>query len=320
MTQAPDPFLAMSSSLAPIAFFAYKRPEHTKRSLESLAKNHGAELSEVFIFCDGAKKSEDNEAVTEVRQIVKSQQWCGQVHIIEREQNIGLANSIIQGVTELCRKYGRVIVLEDDLVLSPFFLEYMNQALDLYEKESKVIQISGYMFPINLISSSDAIFLPFTTSWGWATWDRAWKYFDPKMSGYDLLSNDRRLKHKFNLNNSYPYFEMLEQQINGKIDSWAIRWYLSTFLIDGITLYPIQTLVQNTGFDGSGTHCGVASLSIDIKMSQDKILSMPNNIHTDNIILSLVFRYLHQINQHLNFCQRIKQSITNLFRHKHLKL
>ena len=304
----------MSSSFAPIAFFAYKRPDHTKRSLESLAKNYGSASSELFVFCDGAKKPEDMQVVQEVRQIVKSQEWCGRVHIIERKQNIGLANSIIYGVTELCSRYGRVIVLEDDLVLSPFFIEYMNEALDLYEKESKVIQISGYMFPINLISSNDAIFLPFTTSWGWATWDRAWKYFEPKISGYDLLCNNQKLKYKFNLNNSYPYFEMLEQQVNGKIDSWAIRWYLSTFLIDGITLYPIQTLVQNTGFDGSGTHCGVASSSIDIKMPQDRILSMPSNIQIDSSITNIIFNYLSKLNQPPSLSRRIYQRFIELVR------
>lgn len=301
-----------SVNLAPIAFFAYKRPEHTRQSLESLAKNHSAESSELFIFCDGSKKSEDNEVVQKVRQIVKSQKWCGQVHIIEREQNIGLAKSIIHGVTELCSKYGRVIVLEDDLILSPFFLEYMNKALELYEKKSSVIQISGHMFPAKLTSVNDAVFLPFTTSWGWATWERAWKHFDAEMSGYILLKNNRKLKYKFNLDDSYPYFEMLEQQINGHIDSWAIRWYLSTFTINGITLYPIYTLVKNIGFDGSGTHCGV-SLNLGNEIYQDRILSMPINVQSDSKAANIIFAYLRNLKQSLNLLQRIKQKLKNLF-------
>jgi hypothetical protein len=299
-------------SLAPIAFFAYKRPEHTKKSLESLAKNHGAELSELFIFCDGIKKPEDSEAIQQVRDVVRSQQWCGQVHIIEREQNMGLAKSVIHGVTDLCAKYGRVIVLEDDLILSHFFLEYMNKALKLYEKDSKVIHISGHMLPVKLASDNDAIFLPFTTSWGWATWERAWKHFDPEMSGYKLLSNNRQLKCKFNLNNSYPYFEMLESQINGNIDSWAIRWYLSTFIIEGLTLYPIRTLVENIGFDGSGTHCG-ESLPLNIEINQDKILSMPTEIKVDHKSMNLVLKYLRQTNKPLNLFQRIKKKVIKLF-------
>ncbi|PZO38700.1 MAG: sugar transferase [Pseudanabaena frigida] len=298
-------------NLAPIAFFAYKRPEHTRRSLESLAKNHVAELSELFVFCDGIKKSEDKEAIQQVREVVKSQKWCGQVHIIEREQNIGLAKSIINGVTELCNKYGKVIVLEDDLVLSSTFLEYMNKALDFYETESKVIQISGHMFPVKLISANDTVFLPFTTSWGWATWERAWQHFDPEMSGYKLLSNNRKLKYKFNLNNSYPYFKMLESQINGDIDSWAIRWYLSTFIINGLTLYPIRTLVENIGFDGSGTHCGT-SLPLSIEINQEKILSMPTNIKVDYEVMNVIFKYLRQLNKPLSWLQRIKKILMKL--------
>ena len=295
-------------SLAPIAFFAYKRPEHTKKSLESLAKNHGAELSELFIFCDGIKKPEDSEAIQQVRDVVRSQQWCGQVHIIEQEQNMGLAKSVIHGVTDLCAKYGRVIVLEDDLILSPFFLEYINKSLELYEKDPEIIQISGHMFPVKLASDNDAIFLPFTTSWGWGTWQRAWKYFDPEISGYKLLSNNRQLKCKFNLNNSYPYFEMLESQINGNIDSWAIRWYLSTFIIEGLTLYPIRTLVENIGFDGSGTHCG-ESLPLNIEINQDKILSMPTEIKVDHKTMNLVYKYLRQQNQQFNLLQRIQKKL-----------
>ncbi len=297
---------------APIVFFAYKRPEHTQRSLESLSQNIGAKDSKLFIYCDGIKRIEDSPSVELVRQIVRSKQWCGTVHIIEREQNIGLANSVIHGVTELCNKYGKVIVLEDDLVLSPFFLEYMNKALDIYEQESRVIQISGYMFPVKLESVNDAIFLPFTTSWGWATWQRAWKYFDPTMSGYALLKNNRELKYRFNLNNSYAYFEMLEQQINAKIDSWAIRWYLSTFIINGLTLYPIYTLVKNIGFDGSGTHCQ-ASLQIESEVYQDKILFMPSEVKVDFAANDKLFKHLQHLNQPLSLLLRIRQKMMVLF-------
>jgi len=292
-------------SLAPIAFFAYKRPEHTRKSLESLAENHGAESSELFVFCDGIKKPEDKEAIQQVREIVKSQQWCRQVHIIEREKNMGLAKSVIHGVTDLCSKYGKVIVLEDDLVLSPFFLEYMNQSLDLYETESKVIQVSGYMFPVKLALDNDTFFLPFPTSWGWATWERAWKHFDPEMSGYNLLKNNEQLQYKFNLNNSYCYFEMLEGQINGSIDSWAIRWYLSTFSLDGLTLFPKKSLVANIGFDGSGTHCGESS-SLDGEMTQDKILSMPKTVKLNYKEVNIVFKYLRSLNKPPSLLQRIK--------------
>lgn len=268
----------MSSTLAPIVFFAYKRPEHTRRSLESLSQNIGAKDSELFIYCDGIKHEKDIESVNLVRQVVRSQQWCGTVHIIEREKNWGLADSVIRGVTEICDRYGKVIVLEDDLILSRYFLDYMNTALDLYQNETKVMQISGYMFPVNLRKcNSDAIFLPFTSSWGWGTWQRAWNYFDPDLSNYKLLTRNKKLRYAFNLNNSYPYFDMLKLQVEKRIDSWAIRWYLSTFMQEALTLYPTQSLVENIGFDGTGTHCN-DNLFFSIVMSDRQIKIFPKDV------------------------------------------
>jgi hypothetical protein len=224
--------------------------------LESLAQNEGAAESQLFIFCDAPKRQEDQESVKQVREVVRSKKWCGTVNIIERETNLGLANSIIRGVTDLCDEYGSVIVIEDDLILSPFFLDYMNKALNLYKDAHHVMQISGYMFPVKLELETDAIFLPFTTSWGWATWQRAWKYLDLSMSGYEKLKGESLLRYKFDLDGSYPYFKMLENQRSNKIDSWAIVWYLSVFMQQGLTLCPTQSLVRNIGFDGSGTHGG----------------------------------------------------------------
>lgn len=239
---------------APIAFFAYNRPGHTQKALESLAANHGADTSELFVFCDGPKSIDEITAVEEVRRIVKSQQWCGAVHVIERESNMGLANSVIAGVTQLCDTHGRVIVLEDDLVISPYFLSYMNDALDLYEEDNRVMQISGHMFPVQLAPGSSTLFLTFVTSWGWATWSRAWKYFDADMLGYHILERSKDLSDEFNLGGAYPYWPMLRAQHDGKIDSWAIRWNLAVFLRKGLVVYPRNSLVSNTGFDRSGTH------------------------------------------------------------------
>lgn len=264
---------------APIAFFAYKRPRHTLRSLESLARNEGAAESELFIFCDAPKRQEDQEPVKQVREVVRSKKWCGTVNIIERETNLGLANSIIRGVTDLCDEYGSVIVIEDDLILSPFFLDYMNKALNLYKDAHHVMQISGYMFPVKLELETDAIFLPFPTSWGWATWQNSWKYLDLSMSGYEKLKGESLLRYKFDLDGSYPYFKMLESQIKNKIDSWAIVWYLTVFMQQGLTLFPTQSLVTNIGFDGSGTHGG------------RKIVTNKRNHNFDNAITDKIISY-----------------------------
>jgi hypothetical protein len=243
-----------SENHAPIALFVYKRPDHTRKALDALIKNPEFSESKFFVYCDGPRHDTDISLVQAVRDLVRSYSLPNIVQV-ERDRNLGLANSIITGVTELCDKYGKVIVLEDDLVVSPFFLNYMNSALQRYEADDQVMQISGHMFPLKLETDTDAIFLPFTTSWGWATWGRAWKIFDPNMHGFDRLKADKSLRFRFNINGTYQYFGMLQKQANGEIDSWAIRWYLSVFLQNGITLYPTKSLVGNTGFDGSGTHC-----------------------------------------------------------------
>jgi glycosyltransferase involved in cell wall biosynthesis len=246
--------------LAPVVLFTYNRPWHTEQVIEALKRNELSGLTDLVIYSDGPKDEADWKNVQVVRDYLKTIDGFKSVKIVESEKNKGLADSVITGVTEIINKYGRIIVLEDDLVTVPGFLHYMNQALENYEEEKKVMQISGYMFDVDIKAETDAIFLPFTTSWGWATWKRAWKHFDPLMSGYEKLRKDRALRYKFNLEGAYDYFHMLKAQIKGKVDSWAIRWYLSVFMTGGLVLYPVKTHVKNIGFDGSGMHCGVSPL------------------------------------------------------------
>jgi len=242
-------------SLAPIALFAYNRPVHLRRAVESLLADELAAASDLYVFSDGPGSSAQDSAVAEVRRYARSVSGFRSVHVDERARNMGLANSIIDGTTRLTKEFGRVIVLEDDLVVSPRFLEYMNRALERYQDDDTAMQVSGYMYPVDVGAEADAFFMPFTTSWGWATWERAWRHFDPEMKGFDALVTNRQLRDSFNLGGAYDYFHMLERQRGGSIDSWAIRWYLSVFMRGGLTLYPARTLVRNTGFDGSGTHC-----------------------------------------------------------------
>lgn len=240
---------------APIALFAFNRPDHTRRTLESLASNPLAAQSELFVFCDGPRRDEDNAAISSVQDIARNFQGCKKVHLVAQRSNLGCAESIIRGVTQLCASHDRVIVLEDDLVLSPHFLDYMNGALERYADHHRVMQITGYIFPIDIHSDMDAFFLPFTSSLGWATWARAWKCLDKNIDGYHALESNASLRKKFDLDGAYPYFDMLTAQREGRLDSWAIRWYLGTFLAGGATLFPKRSLVKNIGWDGSGTHC-----------------------------------------------------------------
>jgi hypothetical protein len=262
-------------SNAPIVLFVFNRPEHTQNTLEALSRNVEFCESPFFVFCDGARKDQELKDVESTREIVRNWPHPKKV-IVERDCNFGLAKSIISGVSELCASFGKVIVLEDDLTVSPFFLNYMNTALNLYEKEERVMQISGHMFPVNILSNDDAVMLPFTTSWGWATWDRAWQHFDSQMLGIDVLKADKHLKRKFNCDGGFQGFKMLRKQQQRKVDSWAIRWYLSVFLKKGLILFPKETLVINDGFDGTGTNCYNTSKLVEEYLRIEKIENYPS--------------------------------------------
>jgi hypothetical protein len=254
---------------APIALFTYRRLEHTHRTIAALQTNHLADRSDLIIFSDGSKNETDIEDVTKVRDFLKTIEGFRSVSIIHREQNIGLANSIIGGVTEVLRQYERIIVVEDDLVTSPHFLTYMNDGLETYANTQRVVSIHGYLLPVEK-QLPETFFRRGADCWGWGTWRRGWDCFNP--NGQYLLDElkKRRLTHKFDLDGAYPFTEMLEGQIAGKSNSWAIRWHASAFLADKLTLYPGRSLVSNIGHDNSGTHCGTDS-RFDVNLSQSPI-------------------------------------------------
>lgn len=244
---------------APILLFVYNRPEHTRRVIESLKANTEAADSELFIYADQARSETDIQQVSEVRRLIRSTDGFKQVTVIEREKNWGLARNVIDGVTTQVNAHGRVIVLEDDLVVAPHFLRFMNDALEMYKNEEKVGHIQACDFTKDP-SLPDTFLIRWTGSWGWATWERAWKHFNP--NGKELLSRleERHLTRYFDFNGNYPFTRMLRRQIAGKNNSWAIRWNASLFLDGILSLNVGKSLVQNTGFDGSGTNCGGGGL------------------------------------------------------------
>jgi len=213
--------------------------------------------SELYVFADGARSPSDVPAVSEVREIV-GELLGDRARLKCATYNLGLARSIIQGVGDLCEKYGKVIVVEDDLVVAPRFLEFLNGALERYGDDDRVMQISAHMYPIEELEPQNrALFLPFTTSWGWATWSRSWNHFDESAAGWNELLVNRELRMRFDLQGAFSATSMLRRQMTGKLDSWAIRWYWSVFRKGGVILFPPKSLVWNAGFDGSGTHGGV---------------------------------------------------------------
>jgi hypothetical protein len=244
------------SKYAPIALFVYARPDHTRRTIEALARNRLAGESELIVFSDAPRRPDIAPSVETVRSFVRTVDGFKTVRIVERKSNLGLALSIIGGVSNVCDTHGRVIVLEDDLVTSSTFLSYMNDALDMYADASRVAAVSAYHPPFEA-QLPETFFQRDAECWGWATWKRAWAKFNP--DGEKLLSDLRRLGllRLFDQDDTYPYARMLEDQIAGRNDSWAVRWRATVILNDMLSLYPRYSLTQNIGLDGSGTHGGI---------------------------------------------------------------
>ena len=244
---------------APILLFVYNRPSHTRRCIESLLNNPLASESGLFIYADGAKDASQQEAVNEVRKFIHTIQGFKRITFIERSENWGLARNIIDGVTTQVNRYGKVIVLEDDLIVAPHFLQFMNDALETYKDEAQVGHIQACDFTQDP-TLPDTFLIKWTGSWGWGTWDRAWKHFNP--NGKELLREleVRKLTHTFDFNGKYGFTRMLRRQTEGKNNSWAIRWNASLFLKGILSLNVGRSLVQNEGFDGSGTNCGGGGL------------------------------------------------------------
>lgn len=238
---------------SPIVIFTYNRLDCLKKTVKSLQKNYLASKSRLYIFSDGPKDDEMAKFVQEVRLYLTSITGFLDIQIIHRKNNYGLASNIIDGVTYVVNKHGKVIVLEDDLVTGKYFLQFMNDGLNVYKNEPKVIQIHGYGY-LNDKSVPETYFIKTADNLGWATWKRGWDLFEK--DGESLLNkiNNKQLGSQFDRDGSYPFTKMLESQSSGKISSWAIRWYASAFLNNKYTLYPKHSLVLHVGDDERATN------------------------------------------------------------------
>jgi hypothetical protein len=249
--------MVIEASMAPVVLFVYNRPWHTERSLNALASNSLFNKSILYIYADGPKEEATNtelNAIYKVRKLIRSKKWCDNLFIRESEINLGLAHSIVKGVTEVVNKHGKVIVLEDDIVTSSGFLKYMNDALEVYKHDNRVFQISGFMVPTKFKLDSTGFYRA-PASWGWATWARAWEHFC--FNSEKLYKKINKLNvYYFNIDGTYNYLEQLEMNLNGDLETWAVKWYASLLLKNGICLFPCKSLVRNIGFDGTGIHSG----------------------------------------------------------------
>lgn len=261
---------------APIVLFVYNRADHTKATVEALKKNPEAEYSELFVFADGPKKENDPKVMA-VREYLPTIDGFKEVHLNCSDVNRGLAASVIAGVTEIVNKYGSVIVMEDDLVTVPFFLKYMNEALEKYGGSEKIYSITGYSY---LTGGSEKLpetyFLQNMSSWTWATWADKWAKFDPLATGWERLMSDKQYARKFDHNGCFSLAKMMKaQMVDHTIDSWAVRWCYSAFVNDGLALFPNKSLVTNVGFDGSGTNSGVSDKTEEIALATEPITFFP---------------------------------------------
>ena len=243
------------STLAPIVLFVYNRLAHTRATVEALQKNKGAAESELYVYSDGAKTQSGRAAIEEVRQYIRSIQGFKALHIVEKEKNQGLSESVITGVTEVLQQHDDVIVVEDDLITAPDFLEYMNQALSFYKDDFSIYSISGYTFPSPHLKEikGDVFLYPRPASWGWASWKNRWDKADWKMNDFDTFTQNTTAVRSF-LRGGEDMFIMLLKQQKGLIQSWAIRWAYTHFTHHAYSLYPVKSKVRSIGTDSSGTN------------------------------------------------------------------
>lgn len=298
--------------LAPIVLFAFNRPEHTRMCLESLKRNPLASESELFIFIDAPKK-EASEIVkqknAEVKKAIREQQWCGKVHITEFETNRTLPNSLTEKLPEILAIYGKIIVLEDDLLLSEGFLKYMNEALEMYKDDPKVMDVTGFMFPVKKKIKS-AFFLKGQVGWGWGTWKRSWDLFNP--SADELLEQvEKKGIYAFNWDGGYNYYAMLKECAVGTWKFWDIRWFASIYVNDGLCYCPPVSLVRNIGHDGSGLHSYEDTLYQTMKIAKEvKVERIPleENLFARKAI-SNHLRKIYNPDEKISFSRRIKEKL-----------
>lgn len=298
------------SQIAPVLLFTYKRLDTLKETVGKLKDNQLADESELYVFSDAAKYEKDRETINEIRAFIKTIKGFKSVYIYEAETNMGLAKSIINGVSKVFEKHDQLIVLEDDLSTSPNFLSFMNAALMKYKNEKNAFSVSGYSFNLGSASQKnddDAYFLNRGWSWGWATWKDRWLQIDWEVKDYSTFSGDQVLRRDFAKGGS-DLNSMLDKQMKGELDSWAIRWFYWQFKCKGLTLYPKTSKVFNNGFDKDATHTnGAVRRYLPLFDSEGKIdFRLPSVVEVDAY-------YQRRFSEKMGIRARILSKLETLF-------
>lgn len=290
--------------MAPIVLFVYNRPWHTQQTVEALQHCVLAAESDLYIFADGPKadaSEEQKNKILEIHNYIHAIDGFHSVTIEEAETNKGLANSIISGVTKVIEKHGKAIVVEDDIVSHPFFLRFMNAALDFYENDERVFCVSATMenFPIPSAYTYDVFLTYRAGSWGWGIWGDRWKTIDWDMENYPIIQHPTRDQIKKFCRGGDDLWPMLQAQQRGVIDSWAIRWNYNMSCQNKFCLRPTKSLVSNIGMDGSGKHCGFSDV---------RLLPLYDDEH-----------YGIQLFREIKETKAVTRAIQSVFRHHEVK-
>jgi hypothetical protein len=301
--------LDSTNNLAPICLFVYKRLDVTQQTIEALQKNFLASESDLFIFSDGAINENATEKINQVREYVKTITGFKSVTIFESETNKGLANSIISGVTQIIEQHGKVIVVEDDLITSRNFLDFMNQALIYYHEKETIFSVSGFGHKLVLPKNYnyDIYLRGRPSSWGWATWQNRWTTVDWKVSDWEIFRHNTKMIKAFKAQGS-DMFKMLENSMSNVNNSWAIRFAYNQFKQNKLTISPVESKVRNIGFGDTATHCKTQynRHKINFDLSEKR-----NFIWKDDLFLESAIN--KQLIANNSFSSRIKSKLINLF-------
>ncbi|WP_439555376.1 glycosyltransferase [Dyadobacter sp.] len=281
----------LPDQLAPIVLFCYNRPWHLEQTLKSLQANTLAARSELFIYSDGPKKEEDQNAIRQIRAYLDQLNGFQKITIIRSEHNLGLAASVIKGVTEVIEQYRKVIVLEDDMLTTPDFLDFMNKALNVFESRQDIFSVTGYTPPISIPETyrNDLFLVPRTSSWGWGTWAHKWKKADWGMQDFSDPEKTAALRETL-IKGGDDLWPMLIKQQKGIIDSWAIRWTLAQARNQAYGLYPVHSKIKNIGTDGSGTNFTFKSTGYGQELKTGNVRMDPH-LKPDELLIDQFRKY-----------------------------
>lgn len=275
---------------APIVMFTYNRPEHTKQTIQALAQNSLSSESEITIYSDAPKSTKDIQGVEEVRDYLETISGFKTIRIIKQEKNQGLAKSIISGVSQSVRDSGRTIVLEDDMLTSPYFLKYMNEALDFYRNDKRVMHITGWSYPISGQGLDDGFLWRAMNCWGWATWEDRWAFFHKDVSTLYKQVPVFKRRH-FDLMGRRKYWSEVARNKSGEINSWAVFWYATIYLRSGLCANPTESLVQNIGLDGTGVHCQTGYNYLVGSLSQKTEFKFQSAIEENRVAIARILKF-----------------------------